>query len=120
MVGRGSDLKLLHQLRWDVAATIQVSPPLLTVNASETTTKTLILSGPDGQSFKIVAITSNIPGVVVKPRESSGTRHVLDVTVDPNTVGDAPRMGEIAVTTDLAAQRNVKIPVVRIGKKAKS
>ncbi len=112
IVSDGREPKLTHQLRWNVVTLIHASPPLLTINGNEAATKTLVLNETDGRDFKVLGITSDLPGVTVTPRESSGARHVLDVAIDPKTIGDARRLGEIAITTDLAAQRSVKVPIV--------
>ena len=119
VVADDSGLRLTHQLRWDVAGMFQVEPAILTIRSEEPTPRELVLRSSGESRFDVVDVRCSVAGLVATPRESDGFRHVIDVAIRPAEIVSGTHLGEIIVTTNLAAQRSVKIPIVLIGGKAK-
>jgi hypothetical protein len=119
VVSDGTEPKLTYQLRWNVAAAIKAYPTLLRFSGRSSEAYTLTLSCMEGRPFKIVRITCDLPGVGVSMREESGSRHVLDVAFKAGAVEHRTRTGEIAIETDLAAQKRVRVPVLLVSETVK-
>ena len=119
VISDGKEPRLTYQFRWNVAVAIKASPTLLRFRSQSPETHALILSCIDSRPFKILGLTCNLPGVVVSTREASGARHVLDVTFKAGAFAGRTRLGEIAIETNLAAQKRVKVPVLFINETVK-